>query len=110
MIERAVFDQFVTDVGVETARDLIAMFIDEGQRYLVLVHDTMISGDLTELERTAHSLKSMCQTYGAEKMGEAARLLEMAVRDRRRAEFQGLLEELKALAEPTFSALKDASP
>ena len=110
MIERAAFDQFVADVGVETARELIAMFIDEGQRYLVMVHDELASGNLTDLERTAHSLKSMCMTYGAEQMGEAARLLEIAIRDRRRDEFQVLLETLNALAEPTFAAIQDACP
>ena len=72
--------QLVSDVGKDTAQQLLDIFQTGSLKHLEAVRDHMDNGgDLRELRRHAHSLKGLCQTYGALDGGQAAEALQDAV-------------------------------
>jgi len=62
-------------------RELIAMFIADGEGYLDDIHAALQRGDRPALQRAAHTLKGVLATFCAEPAGELAARLEHAARE-----------------------------
>lgn len=80
-LNTATLDQFFSDVGIETGKNLIGYFIEETVERLQLIEDLardVESLDLTTLQREAHSLKSAARTYGADDLGDLANRIDLA--------------------------------
>jgi len=71
--------QLVKDVGADTALKLLDGFkADADKRVAVIGAYLQDGGDASDLRIQAHSLKGLCNTYGAVDGGEAARMLQEA--------------------------------
>jgi len=74
--------QLARDVGVDTALKLLQIFKADADRRIAAVGAYLQGGqDVADLRLQAHSLKGLCQTYGASEGGEAAANLEDACQD-----------------------------
>jgi len=71
--------QLARDVGEDTALKLLQIFKTDADKRIAAVR-TYLQGefDTTNLRIQAHSLKGLCQTYGASEGGKAAASLEDA--------------------------------
>lgn len=81
MLDLAPLRQLVRDVGEDTALKLLQIFKADADKRIAAV-GAYLQGDqdITNLRIQAHSLKGLCQTYGASEGGEAAANLEDACR------------------------------
>ena len=71
--------QLTSDVGADTALKLLGMFkVDADKRVAVIGAYLQHNGAISDLRIQAHSLKGLCNTYGAVDGGEAARVLQEA--------------------------------
>lgn len=71
--------QLAKDVGADTARKLLDGFkADADKRIAVIGAYLQGRSDASDLCIQAHSLKGLCNTYGAVDGGEAARVLQEA--------------------------------
>ena len=61
-------------------RELIDIFVQDGERQVGLLHAAAAAGDARALARISHSLKGSAQTMGAGAMIELSRSLEESAR------------------------------
>ncbi len=104
MLDQDVIDQLVRDVGDETAKELIALFIDEARQRVRCIGALTGAEDCEELARQAHALKSTSMTYGARELGQIAKDLEQTGRDG--ITDQSLIDKVARSAERGLAALE----
>jgi len=74
-IDTATFNSFLATVG-EMAAELIALFFDQAVDLQTRIQQALASQNLTELERAAHTFKSVSATVGALTLSTHCRELE----------------------------------
>jgi HPt (histidine-containing phosphotransfer) domain-containing protein len=81
-IDPAAFDRLVEMTGGdrEFVDELVDTYLSDGTDQVAAMHAALAAGDLSGLERAAHSLKSGSATVGAIALGERCRSLEEAAR------------------------------
>jgi HPt (histidine-containing phosphotransfer) domain-containing protein len=79
----------------ELLRELAVIFVDDYPRQMRLLEEAVAKQDLQTAEREAHGLKGAVANFGAPDTVEAARTLEFAAREGRRAELAPLLERVR---------------
>jgi HPt (histidine-containing phosphotransfer) domain-containing protein len=104
-IDRNAFASLQETAGAEFVHELVDTFLDEAPRMLDELRDALAKEDAERFRRTAHSLKSNANTFGASALGRLARELELGgvafARDS--AKLDDLAEEYRRVAQ----ALKD---
>ncbi len=80
VLDETVLQQLQADTNLEIMQDLIRTYIAESAERLKRMAAAAAQGDITTLGREAHALKSSSGTFGAAKLQEQARALEMACR------------------------------
>lgn len=72
--------QLTNDVGTDTALKLLGIFKADADKRVAVLEAYLQSDDddASHLRIQAHSLKGLCNTYGAVEGGEAARMLQEA--------------------------------
>jgi HPt (histidine-containing phosphotransfer) domain-containing protein len=73
-IDRSTLDRFVDELGVDVAREIIAVFLRDTQARLAVMPDLL--GDRPRLSREAHSLKSAAATLGLSGLAKRAARIE----------------------------------
>ena len=86
--------QLEKDVGSALLPELVALFISDGTDTLAKLQTALQSRDAAELVLLAHTLKSVCATYGATRCHHEAKALEMAARS---AQWQDIAEGVQRL-------------
>ena len=76
-IDRATFDALKETTGAEFALELVDTFLQEAPAMLNELRDALAAKDADKFRRTAHSLKSNSNTFGALTLGAMARELEL---------------------------------
>jgi HPt (histidine-containing phosphotransfer) domain-containing protein len=76
-IDRATFAALGEMAGAEFVTELVDTFLEEAPRMLADLRAAWASGDAELFRRSAHSLKSNSNTFGALPLGEAAKTLEL---------------------------------
>ena len=76
-IDAATFAELQDAAGAEFVGELIGTFLEEAPQMLVELHAAAAEGSPDRFRRAAHSLKSNSQTFGALRLGEMARQLEL---------------------------------
>ena len=76
-IDPATFDALKDATGAEFALELVDTFLQEAPAMLAELRRTLAAQDADNFRRTAHSLKSNGNTFGALALGELARDLEL---------------------------------
>jgi len=89
-IDRATFEALKETTGAEFVLELVDTFLQEAPAMLDELRRTLAAKDADKFRRTAHSLKSNSNTFGALTLGAMARELELG----------GLDQTLKAGARP----------
>jgi HPt (histidine-containing phosphotransfer) domain-containing protein len=76
-IDRATFENLEQTAGADFVRELVATFLTEAPRMLDELRAALAAGDAEKFRRTAHSLKSNSNTFGALTLGAMAKNLEL---------------------------------
>lgn len=106
-IDPAKFADLKQMSGEDFINELIDVFLEEAPGMIQNMESALANGDAELFRRNAHSLKSNAYTFGAARLGEISRDLEMMGRennlavgdrmDRLREEFRTVAEELQRL-------------
>jgi signal transduction histidine kinase/DNA-binding response OmpR family regulator len=92
--------------GEEMLRELVEMFLDEGQSRLATLRKALEEGDAQSVERVAHTLKGNSVNMGAVRMAALCAELEDVGASGDLSRGPELLERLKAEYERVHSALE----
>jgi HPt (histidine-containing phosphotransfer) domain-containing protein len=77
-IDPATFAELQETAGADFVADLVATFVDEeAPQMLAELRAAQAEGAAERFRRAAHSLKSNANTFGALRLGEMARALEL---------------------------------
>ena len=76
-IDRATFDALKQTAGADFVRELVDTFLQEAPSMLDALRRALAAQDADKFRRTAHSLKSNSNTFGALTLGAMARELEL---------------------------------
>ena len=105
IIDATVFADLQAAAGHEFVAELVGTFAEEAPQLLAELRSAFASSAAERFRRAAHSLKSNSNTFGATRLAELARTLEMsgmpasaAPLDELAAEFASSAAALKALA------------
>ena len=77
MIDRAVFAELQAATGHAFIIELVQTFSEEAPTLLRELRQARQAGDAERFRRAAHSLKSNSSTFGATRLAELARTLEL---------------------------------
>ncbi len=77
LIHAATFAELQDSAGAEFVAELVGTFLEEAPQMLVELRTALAEGAADRFRRAAHSLKSNSQTFGALRLGELARELEL---------------------------------
>ena len=103
LIDRTVFADLQDAAGADFVVELVATFAEEAPGMLRELQDAFGAGAAERFRRAAHSIKSNSQTFGAQRLAEMARTLELGGLPADGAPVQALADEL----DRTLAALKD---
>jgi histidine phosphotransfer protein HptB len=76
-IDRAIFDELKEAAGAEFVMELVDTFLAEAPAMLDELRRSFAARDADVFRRTAHSLKSNSNTFGAHGLGAMAKELEL---------------------------------
>jgi len=106
IIDPATYSGLKEMTGAEFINELVDTFFAEAPRLLTDLQQALASNDAELFRRSAHSLKSNSNTFGALELGSLAKELEFMGRDSQLASVGNKLELLNAEYEKAVSALK----
>ena len=93
-IDAATFAALQEAAGEEFVAELVRTFLEEAPRMVEQLIAAMADNDAEKFRRTAHSLKSNSLTFGATRLADLARQLEVAGMERVIAEDAAALQTL----------------
>ena len=76
-IDMAVFSELQEAAGAEFVAELVTTFFEEAPAMLAELRAAQAAGNADAFRRAAHSLKSNSNTFGATRLGEMAREIEL---------------------------------
>ena len=76
-IDAATFAELQDTAGAEFAAELVGTFLEEAPGMLAELREALAGAQDERFRRTAHSLKSNCNTFGALALAAMARALEL---------------------------------
>lgn len=96
IIDMAILDRLRAQLGDAALSTLLVSLETTMQAQLPQMWQLLAAGDLSSLQRLAHSLKSTAGTLGGKRLATIARMLEQACKEQARApRLEFLLEELQ---------------
>ncbi|MGF7207560.1 PAS domain S-box-containing protein [Skermanella aerolata] len=105
-LDIGVLEQLRHDLDDIVLPDLIEAFLAEARLRSRRMADAAAVGDMTVIEREAHTLKSSASTFGAARLAEAVKTLERTCRSEEPAETNLLCGEILALVEEAAGAYR----
>jgi HPt (histidine-containing phosphotransfer) domain-containing protein len=111
VIDRATFEDLKATAGADFVQELVDTFLADAPRMLSELRSALAANDAERFRRTAHSLKSNSNTFGALSLGAMAKTLEVrgiaTVREAAGAPLDDLEREYARVAQ-ALSELKHA--
>jgi len=83
IIDKATFDELEQLSGAEFIKELIDTFLDDAPKLVSEIKSALEAQDADSFRRAAHSLKSNAATFGAVRLAELAKELEMLGKEKR---------------------------
>ena len=77
-IDPGTFAELQANAGADFVRELVDTFAEEAPQILSEMRSALAAGAAERFRRAAHSLKSNSSTFGATRLAELARTLELA--------------------------------
>ena len=102
-IDRSVFTELQDAMGSDFVAELVTTFLDESPGILAELKSAAENGKQDIFRRAAHSLKSNASIFGAHKLAELTRQMELSSDEPEPAQIDILNAEFKL----TAAALKD---
>jgi histidine phosphotransfer protein HptB len=96
VIDLATFKELQDATGAEFVAELVDTFLQEAPAMLEGMRHALATRDVDTFRRTAHSLKSNGNTFGARTLGALARDLELSAQATVQAGGAGALDALTA--------------
>ena len=106
-IDAGVFAELQATAGADFARELIDTFLQEAPPMLAALRGALAAGTPEAFRRSAHSLKSNANTFGALGLAALARELELQGLAATRVEALDALDAEYARVVPALEALRD---
>lgn len=108
-IDPAVFETLKASVGEDFIGELIETYLDDAPKLIADIHRALQENDPEPMRRAAHSLKSNSGNFGATRVVELAKTLEMTAKSgmlegapemlaRLETEYRQAADELRLLA------------
>jgi HPt (histidine-containing phosphotransfer) domain-containing protein len=105
-VDPAVFAELQATTGKDFVGELIGAFCEEAPRMIDDLRKAAATGDAESFRRTAHSLKSNANTFGATVLADQARALELGGIDPDAARTAASLDALDAALVEARTALE----
>lgn len=83
IIDQATFGELKQMSGAEFINELIDTFLDDAPKLVSEIRSALDAQDADSFRRAAHSLKSNAATFGAARLAELAKELEMLGKENR---------------------------
>lgn len=106
LIDKNTFGELQANAGEDFVVELVGTFAEEAPQLLADLRSALQASDTERFRRAAHSLKSNSNTFGATRLAELARTLELgglpasaAPLDALEAEYTRTVAALQALAQ-----------
>jgi HPt (histidine-containing phosphotransfer) domain-containing protein len=77
VIDLPTYRELEEAAGAEFVAELVGTFLEEAPPLLAELREAQAAGAADRFKRAAHSLKTNAQTFGALRLGEQARALEL---------------------------------
>ena len=77
IIDTATFAELQANAGADFVAELVGTFAEEAPTLLAELRSALAGGQVDRFRRAAHSLKSNSSTFGARRLAERARALEL---------------------------------
>lgn len=106
-VDRAIFAELMATVGADFVPGLVDTFLADAPGMLGALRRALADDDAALFRRTAHSLKSNGNTFGATRLGSLARELELGGLDPVRSASGASLDALDAEYARVATALKE---
>jgi HPt (histidine-containing phosphotransfer) domain-containing protein len=108
-IDESVFRELQATAGEDFVAELVTTFLEEAPEMLSALREAVAAADAERFRRTAHSLKSNCNTFGALGLGTMARTLELGGLHADPAQDAAALDALDAAYATAATALREMS-
>jgi HPt (histidine-containing phosphotransfer) domain-containing protein len=107
LIDKDVFDELVNMVGADFIGELIDTFLEESPQLISTLTESLASADTDGFRRAAHSLKSNSATFGAMKLSEIAKELELMAKNNQIDQAGSKIDQLVSQHTPVESKLRE---
>lgn len=107
LIDRAILEQMIEDVGTENAAPLIDAFIEELAGQARVLEEAANQGDLAAMARAAHRMKGSTATFGAARLTGVVASIEQAARGGQGDVATAVMGEFRWLAQASMDAMRD---
>jgi HPt (histidine-containing phosphotransfer) domain-containing protein len=105
-IDLTTFEELKQMSGADFMDELVNTFLEEAPKLITELKAALKSNEAASFRRAAHSLKSNAATFGAKRMADSARELEVLGKENRLGEVGDRLESLKQLYQVAANELK----
>lgn len=105
-IDKRTFEELKRTAGADFIDELVNTFLEDAPKILKEMNSALATGDAEAFRRAAHSFKSNSATFGANRMAELARELEMLGKENRLGDAGNRPESLEKLYQVVASELK----
>ncbi len=98
LIDMSAFDQFVAMWGDEAGdviQEIVGIFLENAPQLLGGMQGALEAGNMRDLQRLAHTIKSNSATVGAHSLAQVAQELEDAAKEGRREDAAVLFREIQ---------------
>jgi HPt (histidine-containing phosphotransfer) domain-containing protein len=105
-IDMTAFEELKQMSGADFIDELVNTFLEEAPKLITELEAALKSHEADAFRRAAHSLKSNAATFGAKRMADSARELEMIGKENRLGDVGGRLASLEQLYQVVANELK----
>jgi HPt (histidine-containing phosphotransfer) domain-containing protein len=95
-IDLSMFNNLRAMVGADFIGELVDTFLEDSPELIRQMDQALANGDTDTFRRAAHSLKSNSANFGATRLAEQARMLEMMAKEGRLDQVGDSLDEVEA--------------
>jgi HPt (histidine-containing phosphotransfer) domain-containing protein len=105
-IDLATFEELKQMSGEDFIKELLDTFLDDAPKLIEQLKSAVAAKDVDSFRRAAHSLKSNAATFGAQRLSDLAKQLEMLAKENNLAETGDGLKALEQAYRAAAAELK----
>ena len=105
-IDLTTFDELKQMSGEDFINELLDTFLDDAPKLIDELKSALAAKDADSFRRAAHSLKSNAATFGAQRLSDLAKQLEMLGKENKLAETGDRLDALEQAYQAAAAELK----